>query len=45
MVNLSITKIKYPKNDTIEYLQFKRLLEFDNLVHCYTLSENYPYKE
>lgn len=37
-MNLSNEKMVHVKSDGIEYLQFKRLLEFDNLVHCYTLS-------
>lgn len=39
-MDLSNENMIHIKNDKIEYLQFKRLLEFDNLVHCYTLSEN-----
>ena len=37
-MNLSNEKMVHVKSDGIEYLQFKRLLEFDNLVHGYTLS-------
>lgn len=39
-MNLSNENILHVKKDDIEYLQFKKLLEFDNLVHCYTLSVN-----
>lgn len=37
-MDLSNENMTHVKSDEIEYLQFKRLLEFDNLVHCYTLS-------
>ena len=37
-MNLSNENIFHVKKDNIEYLQFKKLLEFDNIVHCYTLS-------
>lgn len=39
-MNLSNENILHIKKDDIEYLQCKKLLEFDNLVHCYTLSVN-----
>lgn len=37
-MDLSNENIVHVKKDGIEYLQFKRLLEFKNLVHAYTLS-------
>ena len=37
-MDLSSENIVHVKKDGIEYLQFKRLLEFKNLVHAYTLS-------
>ena len=37
-MDLSNENIIHIKKDNIEYLQFKKLLEFDNLVNCYTLS-------
>lgn len=39
-MDLSNENILHVKKEGIEYLQFKRLLEFDNLVHCYTLRTN-----
>lgn len=39
-MDLSNKNIIHVKKDEIEYLQFKRLLEFENLEHCYTLSAN-----
>ena len=39
-MDLSNENIVHVKKDGIEYLQFRKLLEFDNLVHCYTLSTN-----
>jgi polyphenol oxidase len=37
-MDLSNENMVHVKKDGIEYLQFKRLLEFKNLVHAYTLS-------
>ena len=39
-MDLSNKNMVHVKGDGIEYLQFRRLLEFENLVHCYTLSVN-----
>ena len=36
-MDLSNENVLHIKKDGIEYLQFKRLLEFDNLINCYTL--------
>ena len=36
-MDLSNENIVHVKKDGIEYLQFRRLLEFKNLVHAYTL--------
>ena len=36
-IDLSNENMIHIKKDNIEYLQFRRLLEFDNLEHCYTL--------
>ena len=38
-MDLSNENMVHVKKDGIEYLQFKRLLEFKNLVHAYTLSD------
>lgn len=40
MANLSNNDIVHIKKKNMEYLQFKRLLEFPEVVHCYTLSVN-----
>lgn len=32
--------IQYQKQGNIEYIQFKRLLEFPEITHCYTLRSN-----
>lgn len=37
-MDLSNENMVHVKKDGIEYLQFKRLLKFKNLVHAYTLS-------
>ena len=37
-MDLSNENMAHVKNDGIEYLQFRKLLEFPNLVHAYTLS-------
>ena len=37
-MDLSNENMVHVKKDGIEYLQFRRLLEFKNLVHAYTLS-------
>lgn len=39
-MNLSNKTMLYVKSDGVEYLQFKRLLDFKNLINCYTLSAN-----
>lgn len=40
MKNLSNKNVLHVKGKEVEYLQFKRLLEFEDLVHCYSLSLN-----
>lgn len=40
MINLSNENIVHIKGNGIEYLQFKKLLEYPEVVHCYTLSIN-----
>lgn len=37
MIDLSNENIIHVKKNEIEYLQFRKLLEYDNIVHCYTL--------
>lgn len=39
-MNLSNENILHVRKNGIEYLQFKRLLQFNNLINCYTLSAN-----
>lgn len=40
MQDLTNDTVVHIKKDNIEYLQFRRLLEYPELVHCYTLSTN-----
>lgn len=40
MLDLSNENVIHIKNKDIEYLQFKKLLQYPELVHCYTLSAN-----
>ncbi len=40
MENLSNDVIIHQKNKEIEYLQFRKLLEYPGIVHCYTLKAN-----
>lgn len=40
MLNLSNENIIQQKKNGIEYLQFKKLLQYPELVHCYTLKAN-----
>lgn len=40
MKDLSNENIIHVRKNNIEYIQFRRLLEYKNLVHCYTLSAN-----
>ena len=40
MIDLSNKDIAHVKGKDVEYLQFKRLLEYPELVHCYSLSVN-----
>ena len=42
MKDLSNDNIVHIKQNNIEYLQFRRLLEYKELVHCYTL-KNYDF--
>ena len=37
MKDLSNENIVHIKKDNLEYIQFKKLLEFKNIIHCYTL--------
>ncbi len=37
-MDLSNENVIHVKKDDIEYLQFRRLLEYGKIVHCYTLS-------
>lgn len=39
MVDLSNENIIHVKNKDVEYLQFRKLLEYKELVHCYTLKD------
>lgn len=39
-MDLSNDTILHIKKDGVEYLQFRKLLEFKNLINCYTLSAN-----
>ncbi len=43
-MDLSNDVMVHVKKDGIEYLQFRKLLEYDNLVHCYTLRKNLDFK-
>ena len=40
MINLSNESIIHVQGKELEYLQFKRLLEYPEIVHCYTLGIN-----
>lgn len=40
MNNLSNDTVVHIKKNNIEYLQFRRLLEYPELIHCYSLSTN-----
>ena len=40
MINLSNENIVHVKGKNIEYLQFRKLLEYKEIKHCYTLSVN-----
>jgi hypothetical protein len=37
MIDLSNENVIHKKTDNIEYLQFRKLLEYPEIVHCYTL--------
>ena len=37
MKNLSNENIIHIKKDGLEYIQFKKLLEYENVKHCFTL--------
>lgn len=39
-MDLSNKAMLHVKNNGVEYLQFRKLLEFENVVNCYTLSAN-----
>jgi len=40
MIDLSNENIIHVKKKDIEYIQFKKLLEYPNVEHCYTLRKN-----
>lgn len=40
MKDLSNNNIIHVKNNGVEYLQFRKLLQYPELIHCYTLSNN-----
>lgn len=40
MKDLSNENIVHIKKDNLEYIQFKKLLEFENIIHCYTLKSD-----
>ena len=37
MKDLSNENIIHVKNDNIEYIQFRKLLNYKNITHCFTL--------
>ena len=37
MKDLSNENIIHEKKDGVEYIQFKRLLQYENIEHCFTL--------
>ncbi len=39
-MEISNENIIYTKSDNVEYIQFRRLLEYKNIAHCYTLKSN-----
>lgn len=39
-MNLSNKNVIHQKKESIEFLQFKKLLQYPELVHCYTLKAN-----
>ena len=40
MIDLSNETMVHVKKDEVEFLQFRKLLEYPELVHCYTLKAN-----
>ncbi len=40
MKDLSNENVVHIKKDNIEYLQFRKLLQYEEIIHCYTLSKN-----
>ena len=38
--DLSNENIIHIKKDNIEYIQFRKLLEYENIIHCFTLRSN-----
>lgn len=45
MKDLSNETIVHIKKDGVEYIQFKRLLEYPEIQHCYTLrNDNLDFK-
>ena len=37
---LQVENIVYQNKDGIEYIQFKKLLEYPEITHCYTMRNN-----
>ena len=44
MEDLSNENIVHIKNDEVEYIQFKKLLEYPKIRHCYTIRKNLNFK-
>ena len=39
-MDLSNENIIHIKKDNVEYIQFRKLLEYKNITHCYTLKSD-----
>ena len=44
MTDLSNEKIVHIKKDGVEYIQFKRLLQYPEIQHCYTIKNGINFK-
>ena len=43
-IRIESNEIIIKESNGIKYMQFKRLLQYKNIVHCYTLKENLNFR-
>ena len=44
MIDLSDKEIVHMKKDGVEYIQFRKLLQYPEIQHCYTIKNGLDFK-